>query len=30
MSDFIVEIIEPENNIVELNTNVVNLEIINI
>ena len=29
MSDFIVEIIEPENNIVELNTNVVNLEIIN-
>jgi len=29
MSDFIVEIIEPNDNIVELNTNVVNLEIIN-
>jgi len=29
MSDFIVEIIEPNDNTVELNTNVVNLEIIN-
>jgi len=29
MSDFIVEVIEPNDNIVELNTNVVNLEIIN-
>jgi hypothetical protein len=29
MSDFIVEIIEPNNNSVELNANVTNLEIIN-
>lgn len=29
MSDFIVEIIEPDNNNVELNANVTNLEIIN-
>jgi len=29
MSDFIVEIIEPDNNSVELNANVTNLEIIN-
>lgn len=29
MSDFIVEIIEPDNNNIELNANVTNLEIIN-